>query len=400
MKQRVLILLLLSLFVFAPVAAPQPETGLAVGSDRLFDVQFFKWIRGKRVGLITNATGRDSALRSTAERISHHPNVRLVALFAPEHGISGTEEAGKRVADQPKVISLYGTRRAPTVAMLSQLDVLVYDIQDVGARYYTYISTLFESMKAAARAKVPFVVLDRPDPIAGNRVEGPVLDPEFHSFVGIFPLPVRYGMTPGELARLFNSQAHLGCDLKIVPLRGWHRKLWFDQLPLQWILPSPNMPTLATATVYPGFCLIEGTNLSEGRGTTRPFELIGAPWLNETSLAKRLNELNLKGVYFRPQSFTPSFSKYKGRVCHGVQIHVLDRRTFRPLDAALYLLEEVQALHPGKLTFHGAEFDRLIGNRWVRSDLLAGRPIPSIVARWQQGLEHFKRVRGKYLLYR
>ena len=235
--------------------------------------------------------------------------------------------------------------------MLRGVDLLVYDIQDVGVRFYTYISTLYECMKAAARDGIPLIVLDRPNPIDGDRVEGPLLDTSLVSFVGIHPLPIRYGMTVGELARLFNHEGELGCDLRVVPMQGWRRSRWFDETGLVWIPPSPNMPTLTTATLYAGFCLLEGTNLSEGRGTTRPFELVGAPWLDAPRLAESLNALDLAGVYFRVQSFTPTFSKFKDQVCQGIQIHVVDRDRFDPISGALHLLLQTLDLHPEELKF-------------------------------------------------
>jgi uncharacterized protein YbbC (DUF1343 family) len=369
------------------------------GAERIFEQSYFQHIRDKRVGLITNATGVDSLLRPNYERLAEKAEVRLTALFAPEHGLAGAAQAGETVASDRRVYSLYGEVNAPTDAMLQDVDVLIYDIQDVGARFYTYISTMLESMKAASRRGIPFIVLDRPSPIDGNRVEGPVLQAGFESFVGIYRLPVRYGMTPGELARLFNEELNLGCRLLVVPMSGWKRSSWYDQTGLPWVMPSPNMPTLETAAVYPGFCLFEGTNLSEGRGTTRPFELIGAPWLNAPELAERLNRVRLPGVLFRSQAYTPWFSKYQGELCQGVQVHVINRNTFDPVRSALHFMHETALLHPDKLTFNASSFDRLAGNSWIREALQAGKIVDDIVQNWERDLREFKKKRAGYLLY-
>jgi beta-N-acetylhexosaminidase len=283
--------------------------------------------------------------------------------------------------------------------MLSGIEILVFDIQGVGARFYTYAATMLECMKAAADSEVPFVILDRPNPINGNQVEGPVLEAGMESFIGIARLPIRHGMTPGEMAFFLKSVSKLDLDLRVVPLSGWHRAQWFDETGLTWIAPSPNMPTLETATVYPGLCLVEGTNLSEGRGTTLPFELIGAPWLDSRSLARQLNQLALAGVRFRPQAFTPRFSKYTGQLCSGIQIHVLERREFRPIQTALHILHQTRLLHPCRFEFDETFFDQLAGNHWIREMLQNGVPVDSIVDRWRADLEEFKQERKKFLLY-
>lgn len=381
----------------------QPElpesTLLKIGADRIQEIPYQEWFEGKRLGLITNQTGVTSELRSLIE-VLEAQGLNLTTLFGPEHGIHGEAQAGEAVASGPQVYSLYGDRRAPTPEMLAEVDLLLYDIQDVGVRFYTFISTMFESMKVAASEGIPFIVLDRPDPVNGVTVEGPVLEPEFVSFVGIHAIPVRYGLTAGEIAQLLKGETQLELDLRVVPMEGWNRELWYDHTGLEWIAPSPNMPTVSTATVYPGFCLIEGTNLSEGRGTTRPFELIGAPWLNASELSKRLNALSLPGVYFRPQVFTPMFSKYSGESCAGLQIHVLNRDTFEPVISALHLIREILLLHPLELTFREASFDRLAGNNWIRESLLEGATVDSIVRSWKEDLESFEQIREKYLIYR
>jgi uncharacterized protein YbbC (DUF1343 family) len=394
-RAAVIALSLSFLFTDQGLGADQVRTG----ADQILREPYYSWIKGKRVGLITNQTGVNSRLESLISILEDRPNIRLTALFGPEHGIEGGLQAGQKVAHSQNVFSLYGDHRAPTTAMLTEVDVLVYDIQDIGARFYTYISTLYECMQAAAEQRIPFIVLDRPNPLGGIRTEGPVLKKGFESFVGIYPISIRYGMTAGELALFLCAETGLDLELKVVPLCGWDRSQWFDETGLEWLAPSPNIPTLKAATLYPGFCLIEGTNLSEGRGTTQPFELIGAPWLNAAELARRLNNLRIPGTRFRPQSFTPSFSKYQGERCKGVQIHVLDRALFEPIPTALYLLRETMSLHPEKLRFRSAHFDRLVGNRWIRNRLLQRASVASIVAQWKQSLDNFKTKRLRYLLY-
>ena len=389
--------ILLAVFLASSFAVAQER--VRSGADRILESPYLDWIQGKRVGLITNPTGVTWQLVSTWELLARHPEVEVVALFGPEHGLLGQAQAGDHVPDYGTVYSLYGDTRAPTTEMLEDVEVLIYDIQDVGVRFYTYISTMYLSMQAAATKGIPFIVLDRPNPIDGSRVEGPVLQAEHASFIGLPGLPIRYGMTPGELAQMLNKEEGLGCDLRVVPLGDWQRHEWYDRTALEWIPPSPNMPTLTSAAIYPGFGLIEGTNLSEGRGTTRPFELVGAPWLNGRELAKRLNHLQLAGVRFRPHAFTPTFSKFQDEPCQGVQIHILDRNTFQPLATVLHLLTEVRTLHPEQLRWNTEFLDRLVGNSWIREALSEGRRAEEIIARWQAELERFKEVREKYLLY-
>ena len=381
----------------APSAPSQPK--LRLGSDRLLEEPYLGWVEGKSVGLIANHTAVDSRLEGVAGMLSNHPGIQVKAIFSPEHGFSGDVQAGVLVPHKSRIYSLYGAHRGPTPEMLRGLDLLVYDIQDVGVRFYTYISTLYECMKAAAREGIPLIVLDRPNPIGGERIEGPLLDESLVSFVGAHPLPIRYGMTAGELARLFNQEASLGCELRVVPMAGWSRSQWYDETGLVWIPPSPNMPTLTTATIYAGMCLLEGTNLSEGRGTTRPFELVGAPWLDATRLAAALNALGMDGVYFRVQSFTPTFSKFKGQTCQGIQIHIVNRDRFDPIACALHLLRQTLDLHPKKLKFQDQMFDLLAGRPGLRSDLLGGVEVEQIVASWRPGLESFRERRSRHLLY-
>ncbi len=372
---------------------------IKLGADKLFETPYFEWIHGKRVGLITNHTSINSKSKSTADLLKNHPEVELVALFAPEHGLRGKTPAGEKFSGFNNIHSLYGTNLSPTKEMLKQVEILIYDLQDVGARFYTYISTMYLSMEAAAQNDIPFIVLDRPNPINGIRVEGPVLSIDKKSFVGIHPLPIRYGMTPGELAQLFNQEGKLGCNLKVVPLSGWNRSQWYDQTGLQWIPPSPNILTLTTANLYPGFCLIEGTNLSEGRGTTTPFKFIGATWIKSKQLAKTLNQLHLHGVKYNPQTHVPSSSKYQDKLCQGLEIEIQNRDQFHPLIALLHVLSAVGKLHPEKLTFNNLLFDRLAGNSWIRKALEQGHSVSKISNRWKKQLQTFEATRKKYLLY-
>lgn len=391
--------LILSIWLMILSCSPSRSGGPLVGADQIFEEPYFTWIRDKRVGLITNQTGTNRELVYVADLLRDHPDVDLKMLFAPEHGIFGELQGGVEVGSDTTVFSLYGPNRAPTPEALSEIDVLVYDIQDVGVRFYTFISTMFESMKAAARASKPFLILDRPNPISGTRVEGPVLEARFRSFVGTHNIPIRYGMTPAELAQMLKEEAELDLVLWIVPLKQWNRSRYFDELNLHWIAPSPNMPTIETALLYPGTCLIEGTNLSEGRGTTRPFELIGAPWLKAGVLAGLLNNQKLPGITFRPQPFTPTFSKYEGQLCQGIQLHITDRELFRPILTTLYVLREVLNLHPDDFKFRDQTFDRLAGNGWLRRTLAESRTVDAIEDRWQAELDEFQTRREPHLLY-
>lgn len=361
-------------------------------------------VAGKRVGLITNHTGVDRQMNHAIDLIRKAPGARLTALFAPEHGIRGLVQAGGKVADTVdersgvKVYSLYGAVRRPTPEMLAEVDVLVYDIQDVGARFYTFISTMGEGMDAAAEKGIPFIVLDRPNPLADLRVEGRMMDMSYKSFVGAYPIPARFGMTPGELAGFYRDRMEKKVDLKVVKMRNWKRSTWYDQTGLAWIPPSPNIPSLTAAIVYPGTCLIEGTNVSEGRGTTTPFEIIGAPWIDGYKLADELRKANLPGILFRPAGFTPTFSKYQGEVCQGVQLHVVDRDRFEPVRTALHLLKALKQLWPDKFQWRSS-LDRLSGSDDVRLALERGDTPEQIVESWSAALKEYEEVRRGYFLY-
>ncbi len=405
---------------------------MQLGVDVLF-ARHADLLRGRRIGLITNPTGVDAAFGSIVERFRAFPDARLAALYGPEHGVRGNAQAGEYVPYQfdahfqLPVFSLYGQTQQPPADMLTNIDaymrdydtrhtgktverdmiaavdLMVFDIQDVGTRVYTYLATMAYALQAAAEAGIPFVVLDRPNPIGGVLMEGPILEhPQFSSFIGLYPVPLRHGMTAGELARLFNDRfLPKQAQLTVVPMTGWRREAWMDGTPFPWVLPSPNMPTLDTAAVYPGQVALEGTNLSEARGTTRPFELCGAPWIDGYVLARELNGLRdrLPGVVFREAWFTPSFSKFAGERCGGVQLHVSDRATFRPIRTTLALLETVRRLYPDRFEFHADYFDRVMGTASVRAALEAGTPFDTIAAGWEEGLADFARLRAPYLLY-
>ena len=366
-------------------------------------------IAGRRVGLITNPTGVDRGLRSGVDLLRRSDAVELVALFGPEHGVRGEAQAGVKVAGEVDartglpVHSLYGETQRPTPEMLDGLDALVFDVQDVGVRYATYISTMAYAQEAASTAGLTFVVLDRPNPITGHLIEGNLLDPVFASFVGVHPVPIRHGMTAGELARLFAAERGWAAPL-VVPMRGWRRDHWFDETGLPWVQPSPNLPTLDTVTLYSGTCLIEGTNVSEGRGTTRPFEYVGAPWLDPFRLAAEMEGRGLPGCGYRPVFFSPTFSKHAGQICGGVQVHVIDRAVFRPVELGIHLLEAIRALAPKVFAWRespeGRFFvDLLLGSGQPRRLLDGGSGPDEVMAGWAEERVRFAERRRPFLLY-
>lgn len=381
---------------------------MLTGLDVLLD-EGVPELAGMRCGLITNHTGVDRHLRSIIDLLLEHDGIALVALLGPEHGVRGEAQAGAEVSgavDQRTglpVHSLYGETLAPTPAMMQGLDALIFDIQDAGVRFYTYVSTMINAQEAAASAGLRFVVLDRPDPIGGMRVEGNMLDPGFASFVGAHPVPIRYGLTVGELARMVAADREWPEPI-VVPMRGWEREWWFDQTGLPWVFPSPNLPTLDAMTLYPGTCLVEGVNISEGRGTTRPFELIGAPWLDPFSFAEQMERRDLPGVAFRPTWFTPMFSKHANVSCGGVQIHILDRKAMRPVELGMHLLHVLRAMAPGAFAWRTGRdgnhaLDLLLGSDLPRRMLDAGDSVEQITAGWEEEARAFEDRRRPYLLY-
>lgn len=389
--------------VTAKAAAP-----VRLGIDVLLDGHVAP-LAGRRVGLITNHTGRNAAGESTIDLLFDHPEIELVALYSPEHGIRGAAEAGEKVASGTDsetglpIHSLYGEIRKPTPEMLEGVDVLVFDIQDIGTRYYTYVWTMALALEAAAENDIPFVVLDRPNPIGGIQMQGNVLDPEFASFVGLHPVPMRHGLTAGELARWINGGARLGAELTVIELEGWTRGAWFDETGLPWIAPSPNMPTLESATHYAGTCLFEGTNLSVGRGTEIAFQQIGAPWLDHEALAERLNAYGMPGVHFAAVTFTPENpgdGKFGGEVVRGVRFVATDRDTYDPTHAAVATLVEIQRLHADRLEWRTGHFDRLAGTAALRERITAGASLDEIVASWDQETADFRQRAEPYLIYR
>jgi uncharacterized protein YbbC (DUF1343 family) len=368
-------------------------------------------ILGQKIGIVTNDGAIDRVFNHIVDLVRAIPGVQVVRLFAAEHGIRGEAQAGARVEDGIDAVtnipvqSIYGPRFWPTDDALADIDSLLFDMPDVGTRYYTRATTMIYCLRTAARNGKRFIVLDRPNPIGGKAIEGPILQPGFESFVGLVGLPIRHGLTPGEIARLFDAEEHLDADLVIVPAEGCQRSTWYDQTGLPWITPSPNLPTLDTATVYPGTCLIEGTNLSEGRGTTRPFELIGAPWIDPDRLAAELNPQMLPGVHFRPVYFRPVAHKHAETVCGGVQVHVVHREVFRPVLAGVALVLAVERLWPEEFAWRSpasggiAHIERLAGGTWLREAVNARADARDVAATWRDDEARFASRREEFLLY-
>jgi uncharacterized protein YbbC (DUF1343 family) len=371
-------------------------------------------LRGRRLGLLCHQASVTRDLTHASDAVAGLRGTRLTALFAPEHGIAGAaqDHASVRSTKDPAtglpVWSLYERRLAPDEAMLKGIDTLVVDLQDVGSRYYTFLWTTILCMRQCAKMEIPVVVLDRPNPLGGLAMEGNLPDPRFASFVGLHPLPVRHGMTIGELAAFLNERHDIGCDLTVVPMDGWRRAMRWEDTGLPWVAPSPNMPTTDTARVYPGGCLIEGTNLSEGRGTTRPFELVGAPWLDPWALARDLARERIAGAVFRPAIFTPTFQKHAGRTCAGVQVHLTDRRRFPAFLAYLLLIAHARRQDPARFAWRDPPyeyeqvkrpFDILCGTDAVRRALDEGVSPRRLAAGWKKELTAFRKRRARYLLY-
>jgi len=393
----------------------RPGTSLVtLGIDRLLE-QDAGLIAGQRIGLVSNPASVDALFRHTADRLREWDNATLVALFGPQHGFRSNLQDnmietphGHDCRRGVPVYSLYSETREPTAEMLRDVDVLVVDLQDVGPRVYTFIYTMANCMRAAARHGVRVVVCDRPNPIGGIDVEGSLLNPNWSSFVGQYPIPLRHGLTIGELARLFNDEFGIGCALDVVALDGWRREMYLDETGLPWIIPSPNLPTLDSAIVYPGAVLFEGTMLSEGRGTTRPFELIGAPWIDGERLADAMNQHGLPGVHFRAVFFEPTFQKHARETCGGCQIHVTDRRAFKPVRTSVELLAEFHREAPNRFAWRQPPYeyettkepiDILYGSDSLRRTVDGGGSVTSMIASWSADEERFRKQRDRYLFY-
>ncbi len=385
-----------------------------IGAEVLLN-ESLSLVRGARAGIVVHPASVFPNLQHTADVFFEESSFRLVSLFGPQHGARGEKqdnmiESGFYRDPDTKlpVHSLYSETRRPTPEMLAHLDVLLFDLQDVGTRVYTFIHTMAYCLEACAQHGKRMIVLDRPNPINGIQVEGNLLNGEYRSFVGLHPIPMRHGMTVGELALLFNRGFGIGCDLTVVPMRGWRRSLWFDQTGLPWIPPSPNLPTLDSATVYPGMVLVEGTRLSEGRGTTRPFEMIGAPYIRPRPYANYLNGMKLPGVFFRPVYFEPTFQKWKGEMCGGVQVHVKDRNTFEPYLTGIMAISAARQLYkeafvwrepPYEYEYEKPPIEILCGGKEIPEMIAKGLPHDQIRLTWQDDLAAFAAKREPYLLY-
>jgi len=372
-------------------------------------------LKGARLGLICNQASVNHELKHAADLVHQHPSLNLMALFGPQHGIRGdvqdnmieTEHSVDHETGLP-IHSLYSETREPTEAMLENIDVLIFDMQDVGCRIYTFAYTMANCMSAARKFGKKVIVCDRPNPINGRQVAGNVLEPEQASFVGLFPIPTRHGMTLGELAQMFNEHFEIGCDLEVLKMEGWNRTDWMDETDAPWVMPSPNMPTLDSATVFPGTVHFEGTQLSEGRGTTRPFELIGAPYIDPEEYSRTLNQLALPDVFFRSCIFRPTFQKHAGVSCGGVQIHVTDRQAFEPVITGIAMVKTACELYrsefrwkdpPYEYVYDRNPFDVIAGTSSIREALEQGIGLEEIQSTWSLGFDGFMKARERYLLY-
>jgi uncharacterized protein YbbC (DUF1343 family) len=392
-----------------------PLVQVTLGSTRLIESGA---LRGKRVGLVSNPASVDHRLHHIVDLLLADAQIDIVALFGPQHGFRSdvqdnmieTPHAHFETGEKKRVplYSLYSDTREPKAEMLRDLETLVIDLQDIGTRIYTYMYTMANCMRAARKHGVKVVVCDRPNPIGGVEIEGVTLEPGNESFVGQFPIPTRHGMTIGELARLFNDHFGIGADLEVVTMRGWDRSMYWNDTGLPWVMPSPNIPTLDSAIVFPGTVHLEGTNASEGRGTTRPFELIGAPWVRAEAFAASLNRRSLPGVYFRPAVFEPTFQKHARVACGGCQIHVLDRHAFKPVLTGLAIIEELRAADPSEFLWKRPPYeyeidkepiDVISGSTSIRKAIDAGERAEAIAARWQSTVQDFRALQKDFLLY-
>lgn len=401
----------------SPAGAPAPTTlATHVASVRpgieVFIANPPAMIQEKRLGLVTNHSGIDKQRTSTIDLLAALPGTRLVALFAPEHGIRGVAESRVESTVDEKtglpVHSLYGDTRKPTPEMLMDVDVLVYDIQDIGVRQYTYESTMALAMQAAAEKGIPFIVLDRPNPITGTIIEGNILEPAFQSFVGIYPVASRHGMTMGELAKMYNDVHRIGANLTVVPVEGWRRDMWWDQYDLPWVNPSPNIRSLDAEIHYPGTVFFEAINVAEGRGTDRPFEQIGAPWLDNTEVVARMHAMKLPGVRFEAHDLrvAEGARKFPGQTIKGVRFIVTDRNAYRPIAASLHMIDVIRKLHPAEFEWRGANtreptmltIERHGGTAKLKQAIESGT-LPALLREWDQDIARFRTIRAPYLIY-
>ncbi len=395
---------LLSIWPKPVVAAPKRSSRVArvqTGLDVL-EAQKFAPLRGKHVGLITNHTGLDAQGRSTVDVLSHAGGFQVIALFSPEHGLAGRNDEKVSSTKDPStglpVYSLYGDTRRPTEEMLKGIDALVFDVQDAGVRFYTYTATMGYCMEEAAKRKIAFFVLDRPNLLGGEIIEGPMLDADKTNFVAYFPLPVRYALTIGELAQFFNTENHIGADLHVITVRNWHRNYFFESTGIKWIPPSPNLRTIKGSILYPGIEILQSAGVSVGRGTQTPFEEFGAPWMNGDEVAAALNARNLPGVHFAGQPFIPIAGLYSGLRCGGVSIKITDRFKVRSMRMGLEIAAILQKLYPKQ--FEISKMVELVGNTDTMQQLQSGVPPEKIVASWSDSLATFDKVRRKYFLYK
>lgn len=393
---------------------PTPKKGTHTGLD-LIDKRWPRELKGARIGLVVHPASVNKKLEHAVPICGKSKKFEITALFGPQHGIFGQTQDNMvewegfcDAATGLPVYSLYGATRKPRIEMLADIDILVVDLQDVGSRYYTFIWTLELCMEACTEAGKAVVVLDRPNPINGQSVEGPMLKPGFASFVGLRPVPVRHGMTIGEIGAYLQESFHPGLDYRVIAMQGWKRKMWFDHTGLPWVMPSPNMPTLDTALVYPGMCLFEATNISEGRGTTRPFEIFGAPFIHPETIVNVLKECGLPGVTFRPLSFQPTFQKHAGLLCGGAQIHVTDRQKFKPFKTGVAVLKAVHNTYPRDFKWKEPPYeyeevslpiDILAGSDRLRKDIEAWKDLSEMEQWWKEESRAFEKIRKTFLLY-
>lgn len=408
-------LILLSLFISSANCEKPTENNFQFGADQLLS-DYSHLIKNKKLGIVTNHTAVLSNGVHLVDTLYSLKEIKINALFGPEHGIRGDNAAGSTIENGIDsktgipVYSLYSEERKPTIEMLKDVEVLIFDIQDVGARFYTYISTLFYIVQAVAENNIPLIVLDRPNPINGIYVDGPIRKPELNSFVGIAPIPITHGMTVGELAQYFVGERLIGdnlkVDLKIIKMKNWDRNLFYDSFQSSWVKPSPNIPSLDAAIVYPGTCLIEGTNISEGRGTDSPFLTVGAPFINSRELVEELNKQSVASINFDSISFTPIEipgvainPKYKNENCYGIKITITDRNKFESVKFGIKLISTLHKLYSTDFKFRDNSFDRLTGERSIRLKILDEISVEEIIKFYQIELNDFKEIRKKYLLY-